>query len=160
MNVRIDTIISGGQSGVDRAALDVAIKLGIACGGWCPKGRWAEDGPIPDVYPMRETPSVEVAQRTGWNVRDSDGTLVITEGPPAAGTALTIDMTAVFEKPCLVVDVAGQGDQLSEQNIGAIAAWISEHRIRLLNVAGQRESTVPGIYQKAAALLLRLLSVG
>ena len=82
-------IISGGQTGADRAALDFAIDHGIEHGGWCPKGRWAEDGAIAERYPLKETPSADVAQRTEWNARDSDGTLVITEGAPVAGTALT-----------------------------------------------------------------------
>ena len=70
-------IVSGGQTGVDRAALDAALALGMRCGGWCPAGRWAEDGPIDPRYPLRETPSGDPAQRTEWNVRDSDATLIL-----------------------------------------------------------------------------------
>ena len=79
-------IVSGGQTGVDRAALDVALELSIPCGGWCPKGRKAEDGALPARYPLKETPSEEYAQRTTWNVRDSDGTLILTHGAPTGGT--------------------------------------------------------------------------
>src|SRR5437868_610576 len=110
----IRKIISGGQTGVDRAALDVALELGIACGGWCPKGRLAEDGPIPERYPLKETNLPVYPQRTEWNVRDSDGTLVLTLGSPAkngelapegSGTALTIELARRQKKPCLVVDL-------------------------------------------------------
>src|SRR5215217_2323846 len=82
-------IVSGGQTGVDRAALDVALELGIECGGWCPAGRQAEDGPIDARYPLRETPSADPAQRTEWNVRDSDATLLLTTGAASPGTELT-----------------------------------------------------------------------
>jgi hypothetical protein len=154
----VQKVMTGGQTGVDRAALDVALTLGIACGGWCPKGRRAEDGPIPDRYPLQETPDANVAQRTGWNARDSDGTLVITEGPATAGTASTIDLTVVFRKPCLVVDVSDSSDPASERSVAEIVAWIIENDIHTLNVAGPRESTAPGIYQRAASLLSLMLS--
>lgn len=75
-------IVSGGQTGVDRAALDVALELGLPCGGWCPKGRKAEDGVIHSRYPLKETPSEEYNERTTWNVRDSDGTLIVSDAPP------------------------------------------------------------------------------
>jgi hypothetical protein len=107
---------------------------------------------------MRETLDAHIAQRTGWNVRDSDGTLVIVDGPPTAGTALTIDLTVVFQKPCRVVDIAEMSGQAPGRSVEAIAAWLGEHDIRVLNVAGPRESEAPGIYQKAEALLLRILS--
>mgnify|MGYP006174065873 CR=1 FL=1 len=83
-------IISGGQTGVDRAALDAAMAAQYPVGGWCPQGRRAEDGPIPRDYPLRETPSAEYAQRTLWNVRDSDATLVLTPGPITGGTRWTV----------------------------------------------------------------------
>src|SRR5438309_6802555 len=95
-------IISGGQSGVDRAALDVALELGISCGGWCPKGRRAEDGVIPEQYPVRENASTSYPPRTEMNVRDSDGTLILTNGRPDRGTALTVNLAKRYEKPCLV----------------------------------------------------------
>jgi hypothetical protein len=100
-------IVSGGQSGVDRAALDVALELGVPCGGWCPRGRRAEDGPIPDRYPLRETPWHGYPQRTEWNVRDADGTLVLTAGGPDRGTALTLRVADRLGKPCLLVDLDG-----------------------------------------------------
>ncbi len=87
----IAKIISGGQTGVDRAALDVAIELELPCGGWCPRGRLAEDGTVPDRYPLQETRSAEYAERTERNVIDSDGTLIIATRPLTGGTALTVE---------------------------------------------------------------------
>jgi len=144
-------IISGGQTGVDRAALDVALVLGLPCGGWCPRGRLAENGPIPDHYPLAETPSHKYAQRTRFNVRDSDGTLVLTRGDPAGGTALTIGFAAEFGRPCKVIDLNEQPDP------AAIAEWISANRIIALNIAGPRESTAPGVYADALEFLFGLL---
>src|SRR5690606_2382867 len=89
--VRLEQIVTGGQAGVDRAALDAARDAGIPAGGWCPKGRIAIDGRIPDIYALQETPSSDYAERTTWNVRDSDGTLVLIAGEPTGGTAFTID---------------------------------------------------------------------
>jgi len=147
----VEKIVSGGQTGVDRAALDVAIQLGIPCGGWCPKGRKAEGGPIPLRYPLKETPSDDYVQRTEWNVRDSDGTLVLTVGPPTEGTAFTVAVAARLKKPCLVVDLAGptQAD--------SVRSWFVMHQIKVLNVAGPRESKNPRIYQKARTVLEKIL---
>ena len=102
----IGKIVSGGQTGVDRAALDVAQELGIPRGGWCPRGRLAEDGPIDARYPLEETPSSEYAQRTRWNVRDSDGTLVLTRASPRGGTAFTLRCARRLHRPVLVVDLS------------------------------------------------------
>src|SRR3954447_23558628 len=101
-------LISGGQTGVDRAALDVALALGIPCGGWCPKGRKAEDGPIPERYPLTETPSGSYSQRTRWNVRDADATLILTWGQPTSGTLLTVNACRGTDKPHLVLDLADE----------------------------------------------------
>lgn len=145
-------LISGGQTGVDRAALDVARELAIPCGGWCPRGRRAEDGPIPESYPLRETPSAAYPERTAWNVRDSDGTLVITRGRPRGGTALTVSLARRAGKPALVVDLHGRAD------VADVRAFLVEHEIRVLNVAGPRESEAPGIHDQAAAFLRAVLS--
>ncbi len=145
-------IVSGGQTGVDRAALDVALELDIPCGGWCPRGRRAEDGPLPPRYPLQETPTEEYAQRTIWNVRDSDGTLVLTRGRPSQGTALTIELAGRLEKPCLVLDM----DQPPHE--GTVQAWVTEHRIFVLNIAGPREEKSPGIYRDSVDFLRRMLS--
>ena len=144
-------IVSGGQTGVDRAALNVARELAIPCGGWCPRGRRAEDGPIPESYPLRETPSASYPERTAWNVRDSEGTLVITRGRPRGGTALTVSLARRAGKPVLVVDLEGGA------SIPNIRGFLAEHEIHVLNVAGPRESEAPGIHNQAAALLRELL---
>ena len=132
-------MVSGGQTGVDRAALDAALALGLPVGGWCPAGRWAEDGPIPDPYPLRETPSADPAQRTRWNVRDSDATLILSPRPLSGGTALTADAARQRGRPLWAVDPAS--------TLGDTAAWIA--RVvpvgGVLNVAGPRESEASGI---------------
>jgi len=144
-------VVSGGQTGVDRAALDVALSLGLPCGGFCPRGRRAEDGPIDERYPLEETPSDDYAERTEWNVRDSDGTLVLARGSPSGGTALTIEIARRLGRPLLVVDLAGDPDP------APAARWLAEAGIGVLNVAGPRESQRPGIGEEARAFLERLL---
>jgi len=143
-------IVSGGQTGVDRAALDLGLDLNIPIGGWCPKGRHAEDGPIPPHYPLEETSSQRLSQRTAWNVRDSDGTLVLTCGPPTGGTALTVRLAKRQHKPYLVMDL-DQNPVISE-----VSTWLIQHHIHHLNVAGPRQSTYPAIYQLAFAFLKKL----
>jgi hypothetical protein len=144
-------IISGGQTGVDRAALDVALGCGMPCGGWCPRGRKAEDGPLPERYPLEETPSDVYAQRTEWNVRDSDGTLVLTVGQPTGGTALTIELASRLCRPCLVLDLQ------ERPQVWDVREWAVANQVRVLNVAGPRETTCPGVYDLARKFLLRLL---
>src|SRR6516162_5915243 len=102
----ISKVVSGGQTGVDRAALDIALELGVPCGGWCPKGRLAEDGVIPDRCPLTETPTKRYPQRTEWNVRDSDATLILAAGKPTVGTKLTVEVCRRLGKPHLVVVLA------------------------------------------------------
>lgn len=140
-------VVSGGQTGVDRAALDVAIERGIPHGGWCPQGRKAEDGPIPDRYQLRETSSAQYRVRTEWNVRDSDGTLILSRGPLTGGTALTADFCEEYEKPVLWIDMG------TDPESGQVADWLQEAGIRVLNVAGPRESTCPGIEEQAKQFL-------
>jgi hypothetical protein len=144
-------IVSGGQTGVDRAALDVALELGLPCGGWCPQGRRAEDGPIDCRYPLQETPWWGYPQRTEWNVRDSHGTLVLTRGQPDRGTALTVELARRYGRPCHLLDLAQPADT------AGVLAWLAEQRIGVLNVAGPRESNCPGIYATAVEFLRRLL---
>jgi hypothetical protein len=143
----IDKIVSGGQTGVDRAGLDVAIALGMPHGGWCPKGRKAEDGTIPTIYQLKETPKTDYTQRTEWNVRDSDGTLILTRGQPTGGTATTIKLAAAHDKPCLVIDL------LSSPARESVSAWVAGNDIRVLNVAGPRESGCPGIHKQVVEFL-------
>jgi predicted Rossmann fold nucleotide-binding protein DprA/Smf involved in DNA uptake len=144
------TIISGGQTGVDRAALDVALELGIECGGWCPKGRLAEDGVIPKHYPLRETKSAAYPERTRKNVVDSDGTLIVTRGEPKGGTALTIQLAQEMRKPSLVIDL------LAPAPTADVRRWLHDEMIALLNVAGPRESEQPGIHAEAMHFLWSL----
>ena len=148
----VEAIVSGGQSGVDRAALDVALALGLACGGWCPRGRRAEDGPIDEHYPLAETPLAAYGQRTAWNVRDSDATLVLLRHRPTGGTRLTIAQAARAGRPWRMVRLTG--DARPE----ATVRWLRHPAIRRLNVAGPRESEAPGIGEAAAAFLGRLLA--
>jgi len=146
----ISKIVSGAQTGVDRAALDVAISLGIDHGGWAPKGRIAEDGTIPAIYRVTETGTSKYAERTRRNVIDSDGTLIIHEGAMSGGTLLTRTYAQRAGKPVLAVDL---GATTAEKAAARIRAWIEENRIRVLNVAGPRESERPGIYGRARGLL-------
>jgi predicted Rossmann fold nucleotide-binding protein DprA/Smf involved in DNA uptake len=148
----IKIIISGGQTGVDRAALDVALSLGIPCGGWCPKGRRAVDGIISDRYPLQETETSNYKQRTRLNVRDSDGTLVINRGALDGGTAYTVELADKLEKPCLVVDA---DDPLAVEKI---RHWLINSQIRVLNVAGPREEKRPEISGQTINLLHKLFS--
>lgn len=149
----IEKLISGGQTGVDRAALDVALAGGLQIGGWCPKGRLAEDGKIPMIYPLQETPSRHYAQRTQWNVRDADGTLILTCNEPTGGTALTIHTAQRLHKPFRVIDLMAPEDPHD------VASWISQAGVIVLNVAGPRESTCPGIYHEAFDWLQEMLEI-
>ena len=143
--------MSGGQTGVDRAALEAALAFGLGCGGWCPLGRTAEDGLIDLRYPLRETPSSSYPQRTEWNVRDSDGTLVLTRGRARGGTALTISLARRQVRPLLVLDLARSPDPAE------VTRWAEEYDIATLNVAGSRESQQPGIQAEARAFLEEVL---
>jgi hypothetical protein len=154
-------IISGGQTGVDRAALDVAIELGIPHGGSCPRGRLAEDGPIPAKYQLTEHASPSYDDRTRQNVADSDATLILCdtaqEGTSAlrGGTKLTFSESGRQRRPCLVVQL---GDEPSATGIAAARSWLAEHRIATLNVAGPRESQSPGVGQRTTIFLRALLA--
>jgi hypothetical protein len=147
----IERIISGGQTGVDRAALDVALALGIPCGGWCPKGRRAEDGAIPDLYPLQETDSSRYPVRTAMNVRQADATLILTRGEPDRGTALTRDLAVRYQKPLLVVNLD------APITPAAAARWLRDSHVAILNIAGPRLSSAPGIDSQATAFLRKLL---
>lgn len=147
-------IISGGQTGVDRAALDVALELKIPCGGWCPLGRLAEDGRIDDRYPLKETSSEIYAQRTRWNVRDSDATLLLMWGKLSSGTKLTYEIAIKMKKAPLVVDM------LQEKNPQNIYDWIQKNKVEVLNIAGSREtSKSEKIYLEAYDLLKKVFTL-
>ncbi len=144
-------IVSGGQTGVDRAALDVALELSFPCGGWCPSGRIAEDGPIDGRYPLQETTTVDYPQRTEWNIRDSDGTLILAIGKLTGGTALTRSLARRQGKPCLVAKLD------DPTAIQATLEWLDAENIETLNVAGPRESQNQGIQQLTAGFMRQLL---
>lgn len=143
----IKRVLSGGQTGVDRAALDAARAVKIAIGGWCPRGRRAEDGSISEQYPLSETPSAGYAQRTEWNVRDADGTLILKRGVLAGGTALTARVASRCGKPCLLIDL----DNPPSPKV--VVDWFAADGIRVLNIAGPREAQWPGIYTQALEFL-------
>lgn len=146
----VERIVSGGQTGVDRAALDAATAFGIPVGGWIPRGRRAEDGPLPPHYPLRETRGDNYAERTRLNVRDADATLVLTRGEPTRGTALTLAFARQLGRPHLVVDLEGAPPAAT------VRSWLARHNVRVLNVAGPRESSAAGIHAEAYAYLLSL----
>ena len=140
-------IVSGGQTGADRAGLDAALALGLPIGGWCPQGRRAEDGPIPDRYPLVETPEADYDTRTRRNVEDSDGTLILNLGKLDGGTALTAKLAKQIGKPCLIVAL--------EDGIApaTFRDWLEANQIAVLNIAGPRESKRPGVYDAACRCL-------
>jgi hypothetical protein len=148
-------IISGGQTGADRAALDAAMAAHVPCGGWCPHDRLAEDGRIPPQYPVSELPGAGYPERTRRNVQDSDGTLIVSFGAPQRGTALTFRCCQEAHKPCLVLDAAVTS--ISDA-VGQLAAFVSRHQIKTLNVAGPRASEQPGIYDYVNRLLSEYLA--
>ena len=146
---RLQRIVSGGQTGVDRAALDLAIARGLPHGGWCPSGRRAADGPLPSRYQLRETASTGYRQRTRANVADSDGTLIIYSGTLTGGSLLTDAFTRKLGKPGFLWSL--QGDAVAQQ--AAFYAWLTSHSIRVLNIAGPSDTSCPGIYEQAYDLL-------
>lgn len=144
-------IVSGGQTGVDRAALDWAIMNSVECGGWCPRYRKAEDGPINLKYPLKETLSEKYAQRTEWNALTSDATLILSPRPLTGGTLYTLDMLKRSAKPFFIIH-----EEPEMVNTQAFEKWFCENKINVLNVAGPRESSAPGIYSKALEVLNQL----
>jgi Circularly permutated YpsA SLOG family len=143
-------LVSGAQTGADRAALDFALSHGLPHGGWCPKGRRAEDGRIPPRYEVIETPSKDYAQRTRWNVRDSDATLIISRSPTlTGGSAYTRRCAEELDQPWLHVHPGNDDPQ-------TIKAFLERHRVKTLNVAGPRASTESGIAAYTLELLERL----
>jgi len=148
-------IISGGQTGADRAALDIAMKLKIPAGGWCPADRRAEDGTIPDRYPLTAISNAGYRQRTRRNVADSDGTVILSSGKLTGGSAETARHAEQLNKPCLVIDA----EQMTTTEAAILlAVFILRHRIHTLNVAGPRASKQPGIYAFVTDVLMKLLA--
>jgi hypothetical protein len=141
------TLVAGGQTGADLAALDWAIAQGIPHGGWCPRGRKTEDGVLPDCYLLKETPSAAYLQRTEWNVRDSDATLIFTlDDKLDGGSKRTAAFADSLGKPWLQVRPGVHPKY--------VARFLARHAVKVLNVAGKRESSAPGI----GALVRQVLS--
>jgi hypothetical protein len=161
---RLVKVISGGQTGVDQAALRAARDCGLQIGGWCPPGRVCEAGLIPAEFPLQETeadrspgaPDVPRSQRTEWNVRDSDGTVVIQAADAAAdpGTSWAIGCAARFDKPLLVCRVD------DPEAVKKIQQWLAAFRIETLSIGGPSESTAPGIGERVHAMLLAVFGSG
>ena len=154
--LRLRRVTSGGQTGVDQAALRAARDCGLQIDGWCPPGRESEAGKIPAEFPLKETPvdrspdapDVARSQRTEWNVRDSDATLVIAEVEPRdPGTEWTIECAKRYQRPMFVCDAV---DPIANEKI---REWLMANQITTLNVAGPRESNAPGIGEETYALL-------
>lgn len=156
----IEKIISGGQTGADRGGLDAAIEMGIMHGGYCPRGRLAEDGRIPEFYDLVELLSPDYPTRTRANINNSDGTVVFTYGRPSGGSALTLDLCNRLKKPSLHVDLRStHGD---DRAVLRVADWLllcreNDKPIRVLNVAGSRESKASGIQEVVRRVLVSVL---
>lgn len=148
-------IVSGGQTGADRGGLDAARKLGIPHGGWCPKGRRAEDGAIPSRYRLKETRTADYAERTERNVRYSDGTVVFTVGRPMGGSALTVRLARKLGKPLLQIDLKKYADR---EAVTTLREWMTDHAVAVVNVAGSRESQAPGIGKRVLRIVMRATS--
>jgi len=152
----VTKIVSGGQTGADRAALEWALDRGVECGGWCPAGRAAEDGTIPERFSLRETPSGSYRQRTEYNVRYSDATVILLLGCElSGGTALTEKFASSWNRPCLILSKSTTNSP-SEK----LREFIDYHRIETLNVAGPRESGEPGIGDFVRRILDDAITVG
>ncbi|HEX4086999.1 MAG TPA: putative molybdenum carrier protein [Chthoniobacteraceae bacterium] len=147
-------IISGGQTGVDRAALDAALALWAECGGWCPAGRFDEDGTIPERYPVKELKEGGYKQRTIQNIADADGTLIFYFGELEGGTEETVYRCIKLRRPYKLID----GSEVSVPRAVTIAReWIWKREIRTLNVAGPRASKYPEGYQYAFEVVTELI---
>ncbi len=145
-------VVSGGQTGVDRAALDVCRDLGIPTGGWCPRGRRAEDGRIPAIYELKEATSPNYEVRTEWNVRDSDASLVISSIRPTGGTLATLQFAERHSRPFLLINPKVHGAP------ERVLRWLDTVSPVVLNVAGPRQSEVASAYQEALELLYAVLT--
>jgi len=147
-------IVSGGQTGVDRAGLDAALDCNIEAGGWCPEGRKAEDGKIADIYPLTELTNAGYRKRTLKNVQDSDGTVIIYFSRLSGGTKLTVEFCTKEQKPHVLIDA----NQFSEtQATQKIINFITDFKIQTLNVAGPRASNEVRAYSYTKSVITGLI---
>ena len=149
LQILCQKIISGGQTGVDRGALDACLEFNLSCGGWCPFGRRAEDGIIPEKYPLQETDSSDYSSRTLKNILDSDATLVISTLPMKGGTKLTAELTKQHNKSLFVF--------APENDFRDIIIWLIKNNVKTLNVAGPRESDWKDAYKFSYQLITKLI---
>jgi hypothetical protein len=149
-------IISGGQTGVDRAALDVALKHGIDCGGWCPAGRLDEFSRIPDRYPLKELGGDGFTERTLHNVQDSDGTVIIYPGKLSGGTEQTVRFCVEQQRPHQLIDASKIS---TEDAAKLISDFVRKDKIGILNVAGPRQSEWPEGYDYVSRVLETFLKL-
>lgn len=153
--MRPKRIISGGQTGADRAGLDAAIELGIPTGGYVPKGRRSEDGGVPLKYPLIELDSYDYLIRTERNVVESDATLIFTVLGLTGGSLRTQQFAAKHKRPCKRINLDRLGDNVAAAEI---REWLSDNQIETLNIAGSRESKLPGVvWSRVKAILLKAL---
>jgi len=150
-SITLKRIVSGGQTGVDRGALDAAMTNGFDCGGWVPGDRTAEDGVISDRYPVTPLPNGNYQQRTRLNVVDSDGSVILYDGSLTGGTRLTRDLCELTDRPCLLIDACETSDPIAAAE--AVLKFIEDNQIATLNVAGPRASGWPAGYHFAAAVV-------
>lgn len=152
-------VVSGGQTGVDQAALDVAIALEMPHSGWIPAGRWTEDGPLPDRYQnMRQTQTSAPAERTERNVIDSDGTLLFSRGRLTGGSLLTEQLAERHGRPCLCIDLSSSANKDMVVVAARVRSWLETNKIRSLNVAGPRHSKDPEIYSDTKRALFSIFA--
>jgi hypothetical protein len=150
--MKLTKIISGGQTGADRAGLEAALHLELLHGGWCPRGRKAEDGSIPNKYELEETTSDKYPPRTAKNICESDATLILSPGGrPTRGTRLTAKIAHERKKPWLAINPH------REDHLEKAAAWIIEIDPAILNIAGPRESRFPGFQELCTEFLIRAI---
>jgi Circularly permutated YpsA SLOG family len=153
--VTLKRIVSGGQTGVDRGALDAALVSGFECGGWAPGDRMAEDGIIPDWYPLTILPNGNQRQRTRLNVVDSDGTAILYEGCLSGGTRLTRDLCELLNRPCILISARETPDPIAAAE--AVVKFIENNNTKTLNVAGPRASGWAAGYTFSLEVISRVI---
>jgi hypothetical protein len=151
----IKKVVSGGQTGADQAALDIAIKLGVPYGGWIPRGRKTEAGPLPETYKLQEMPDENYASRTRQNVIDSSGTLIISHGELTGGSEYTMELAIANHRPWLHIDMSAAQPGAAAKSI---KKWVKSNKISILNVAGSCASRDPEIYQATSEIMEAVLS--